>query len=154
HLIAMLEQALQHHEPLAREVGVKAAEAYGRLQASARNGRPIEAGSLVDTLRAYGKWRYQSLLLGQVAAAFVGLRGNMSDTLREITSCRDRLTVLQQQLEAPQEAAPPPSAGRHLFPDDCRGLDEALERLLAGVTPVQLLELDGVAEAVIKERFQ
>jgi hypothetical protein len=154
YLIATLEQVLQHHEPLAREVGAKAADAYGRLQGGARGGRRLDAAAVVELLRGYGKWRYQSLLLGRVAAAFVGLRGNLSDTLREINSCRDSLTALLRRFEAPPEGGPPVEAGRRLFAEGCRDLDQALERLLARVKPEALLELDAQAEAMLKERFQ
>src|SRR5262249_26250937 len=110
-------------------------------------------------LRCYPKWRYQSLLMQQVANAFVAMRGHLSDELREINFCRVRLGELGRCLE-PRPAPATPCAealrtptGRCLYPTGCRDLDEAVEQLLEQISPEELVELDSQVQAVIRERF-
>ncbi len=158
-VVASVEQILQHQEPLARELAQKAAEAYGRLQtfvAAKPTGRrqPLSAGDVVELLRAYPKWRFQSLVLQQASSAFLSLRGHLSDELREINFCRVRLAELQRLLEAPPDTSlSEPRAGRLLLPAGCKDLGEAAEALLAGVGPEALLELDGRVQEVIRSQF-
>jgi serine/threonine protein kinase len=164
-MIAEIERVLQHHEPLARDLTGRAGEAYGRLQVLAglvRGARrqTLPGPEVLELLRNYPKWRYQSLMLQQTAGVFVGLRGHLSDTLREINFCRVRLTELLRRLEidpdrtSPEGTASAPETGKRLYPGGSRTLKEAVERLLAAVTPELLLELDGRQEAMLKQRFQ
>jgi len=158
-VVASAEQILQHQEPLARELAQKAAEAYGRLQAfvaAKPTGRrqPLSAGDVVELLRAYPKWRFQSLVLQQASSAFLSLRGHLSDELREINFCRVRLAELQHLLEAPPDSSlAEPRAGRLVLPAGCKDLGEAVEGFLAGVGPEALLELDGRVQEVIRSQF-
>src|SRR5262249_43748892 len=109
-IVATVEQVLQHHEPLARDVASKAAEAHERLAACAS---PIKVGprrpalavdDVVELLRSYAKKRYQALVLNHLTAAFVSLRGHLSDEQREVNFCRVRLNDLLRKLEdAPPE---------------------------------------------------
>jgi hypothetical protein len=43
--------------------------------------------------------------------------------------------------------------GRRLFPSGCKGLAEAVDRLVAGFSPDDLLDLDAQAEETVKSRF-
>ena len=109
-VVASVEQILQHQEPLARELARKAAEAYGPLQAfvaakPAGRRQPLSAGDVVELLRGYPKWRFQSLVLQQASSAFLSLRGHLSDELREINFCRVRLAELQRLLDAPPDTS-------------------------------------------------
>jgi hypothetical protein len=179
-LVATVEQSLQNHEPLTQELTARAREAFGRLLALAappRSGasrRSVPAADVLELLRSYAKWRYQSLVLGQLAAGFVTLRGHLADEMREINFCRVRLTELLRLLEEPALEADRPAgrpqraahdrapagrpareiAGRYLFTSGCRDFPEAVETFLAGVTPEALRELDAGVEAMLKERFR
>jgi hypothetical protein len=161
HLVVAIEQILQHHEPLTRDLAAKAAGAHARLAALAAGPRPGvrkgTAAEVAELLQGYPKWRYQGLVMSEVFRAFVSLRGHLSDELREVNFCRVRLTELLRLVEAaepPPEAAPPAMAGRRLLPPGCKEFDDAVEWLLAGVSAEGLLELDHRAEAVIKAQFQ
>ncbi len=162
---AMIEQALQHHEPLAKELTTKAAEAYHRLKAIATAPPGSRAASLgtpeiLELLRNYPKWRFQSIVLQQLANAFLRLRGYLSDDLREVNFCRVRLKELQGLFEAPpaavqaSEAAAVPKAGRCLFPSGCKDLQEALEQFLACLTPERYQEADIRIQAAIKREYR
>jgi hypothetical protein len=154
HVIFLVEQVLQHHEPLARDLTARALEAHARLKAVAGGTRRVLAVDVLEWLRLYPKWRYQSLMLGQVAGSFIGLRGHLSDTLREINSCRERLTGLLRQFDTPADVTPSSETGKRIYPDGCQTFDEALDRLLAGVTSEGMLDLDSQVEAMLRARFQ
>ncbi|MFO0841055.1 MAG: hypothetical protein U0797_01480 [Gemmataceae bacterium] len=113
----------------------------------------------------YPKWRHQSLVLQYLSAAFVGLRGHLSDELREVNFCRVRLAELQRVLEEPQPGEVPQSAGngspnsreaavgRTLFLSSCKNLYEAVDLYMSGITDDHLLELDVQMEAMLREGF-
>ncbi len=176
-LVASIEQALQHHEPLLKDLSTQAREVYTRLRMLApapvspsRGGtRLLEKSSSkrghvpdpVELLRAYAKSRYQSLVLGQVASALVTLRGHLADEMREINYCRVRLTELQRMLQEAATATaagasprPPAHLGRHIFPSGCKNLTAALDEVLPAVGAEALGELDGRLEAMFKQQFR
>ena len=117
-------------------------------------GSRCRPATCVELLRAYPKWRFQSLVLQQASSAFLSLRGHLSDELREINFCRVRLAELQRLLEAPPDTSlSEPRAGRLVLPAGCKDLGEAVDGFLAGVGPEALLELDGRVQAVIRSQF-
>jgi eukaryotic-like serine/threonine-protein kinase len=160
--VASIEQVLQHHEPLAKDLDTKAREAYGRLKAltepPAKGARRyvLEPVDVIELLRCYPKWRFQSVMLHQVTAAYVCLRGHLSDELREVNYCRIRLGELLRMLEEPAgeaDAANGADAGRRLFPAGCRDKSEAVEQFLAGIAPEAVHELEASVQAAIRSRF-
>jgi serine/threonine protein kinase len=168
-LVATLEQALQYLEPLARELAQKALEAHERLRLQAHPGRAaagrkaMNPADVLELLRNYPRWRFRSLVLQQVTGAFLGLRGHLSDELREVNFCRVRMAELLRLLEEPppdpaqstwQGAANRPTGiGRKLFTSGCRDLNEAVEQFLSSMTPEHLFELDGKVQETIKAQF-
>ncbi len=159
-VVASIEQILQHHEPLARDLSAKASEAYFRLKAfmapAKTAGRRPQASTaeVLELLQAYPKWQFQSLVLHQASSAFLSLRGHLSDEAREINFCRVRLTELQRLLETPTGAVESePRAGRLLLPSGCKDLNQAVDELLASVGPEALLELDRRMQHAIKQEF-
>lgn len=174
-MIASIEQALQHHEPLARELSGRAAEAYTRLRAvlappptstpgvfrkappSGGNRRPPTPAETRELLRAYPKTLYQSLLLRQAGNILLTLRGHLADEMREINFCRVRLGELLRMLETPAKPAEPAAReailGKHLFPLGCKDLQEAVEHFEGRLGTDALNELDGRMEAMLKKQF-
>jgi hypothetical protein len=165
-VVTTIEQALQHHEPLAKELTQKAREAYECLNAYARPKpgarRPaLGTAELIELARAYAKWHYQSLILTHLSSSFVSLRGHLSDELREVNFCRVRLGELLRLLETPpgRDSLLGPAGGRkwgigkRLYFAGCRNQREAVEHLLEGVTPEHLLDLDGRIEEMLKAQF-
>jgi serine/threonine protein kinase len=168
-----LQRVLEHHEPLARELAARAADAAARVpallaQLQKPSGKGRQAPGPVDVqelLRCYAKWRYQSLVLQQVTRGLVSLRGLLSDELREVNFCRARLTELARAFdqrprdEQPggepgrREAPAPAVPGRTLFPGGCAGLADAAEHVLRGVSAEQVAELDEKIQAMIRQQF-
>jgi hypothetical protein len=164
-LVATLEQVLQHHEPLAQDLARKASEAFEQLRNVLSLGRtskvlPRGPEQVIELCRNYPRWRFQSLLLQYLASSFVGMRGHLSDELREVNFCRVRLNELLRLFEeAPEETLSPKQArdqgsiGRMLFVDDCRSLPEAVTHFMDGLTADHLLELDSRMEAMLQGSF-
>jgi serine/threonine protein kinase len=159
--IATIEQLLQHHEPLIKDLTRRAGEAYLRLRSMIHAVRPggrrlvMPPGDVLELLRSYPKWRFQALMLQQVSGAFLGLRGHLSDELREINFLRVRLTELGRMLESPPEAdqAEAPRRLRNVFPAGCKTMQEAADKFVAAFTPDLLLQLDKQIQEVLLRDF-
>jgi hypothetical protein len=174
-VVARLERTLENHEKLSSDLATRAAEARARIHALLRampslpsvKARVAASTELRELLRNYPKWRNQSLHLQSLGRALVGLRGNMTDQLREINFCRVRLGELLQAfcveeasmrvrlLEEPEPPPPPPSGQvRCLLPAGCTTLEEAVEHFVRDVTPEDACALDHQVQAMISEQFR
>jgi hypothetical protein len=156
-LVATIEQVLEQHEPLQKDLAAQAREAVGRLTEMVRGRRGGGTTDPVELLHGYAKARYQWLVLGQVAAAFVTLRGHLADEMREINFCRVRLGELLRLLQESAAAAQPrptAEAGRYIFPSGCKDLAAAVGEVLPAVGPAALRELDVRLEATLTQQFR
>jgi hypothetical protein len=165
-IVANVEQVLAHHEALSKELTGKAAEAQERImahlaavrtgaQTERRKGPPAVA-ALLELLQVYPKWRYQSLLLKRVLSTYVSLRGHLSDQLREINYCRDRLADLRRSFENPDKSitdADEPGCGRNVFPFGCRNLSDTVKQLTESISTDDLRDLDTKMQDLIQGQF-
>jgi serine/threonine protein kinase len=177
--IPLIEKVLEHHETLSHELTTQAREAHLRIRMllqtfpRATAGKKSNAQSswqtdLLELLRAYPKWRYQSLILQQLSYTYVSLRGNLSDQLREINFCRARLSELARSLEedeyrtkaslVPEKGfdwsqAEPPGPDCALYPGGSRTFEATRDQLLQGLTPEDVLQLDEQMEEMMCEQF-
>jgi eukaryotic-like serine/threonine-protein kinase len=165
--VALIEQELQNHERLAKELATKAEEARERLKAlltnllqgqAPKNRRAAASvGTLLELIRSYPRWRYQGLMCQRVANVYLGLRGQLSDQLREINYCRARLTELLKSFQEPPAQTPMEengSSGRLLFPAGVKNVTEAAKQMLERITPTELRELDVLMQKLLQEQFQ
>jgi hypothetical protein len=178
-MVASIEQVLQHHEPLARELSNRAAELHDRLRVlasapaqtgtqtpvrtsvfrkSSSGSRKVSAAAeLQELLRSYPKTLYQSLMLRQAGDIFLTLRGHLADEMREINFCRVRLGELLRMLSEPtqsEETARAKSAIlKHLFPGGCKDFKETVSYFEAQLTDADLNVLDAKMEAMLKKQF-
>jgi serine/threonine protein kinase len=178
-LRGMVEQALQAHEPIAQELQQRAAKVYQRImklldnssgntptaslwrQTFSRrnaNGPPPVIVELLELLRAFPKYRYQSIIMQHVTGLYLSLRGLLSDQLREIDYCRARLgelvAIFADSTKGQSAGETGPPAGCYLFAEGCKSLDEAVRKLECSVTPTEMLELDGRVQAIIRKQFR
>src|SRR5262249_14146276 len=123
---------------------------------------------LYELLRNYPKWRSQCLHLQTVGRALVGLRGNMTDQLREINFCRVRLAELLQAFSPeqvtvrssvleelpPPPPPPPPGAVRCLLPAGCATLEQAGDHFARDATAEELRALDRQVQDMIVQQFR
>ena len=63
---------------------------------SRKSGAPAatNAAELLELLRVYAKAQYQALLLTCINRLYISVRGHLSDQLREVGFCRQRLDEL------------------------------------------------------------
>lgn len=159
------EQMLEHHEPLCKELAGKAAEAHARIQSLLGQLQANPSGSrraivlstdVLEVLRLYAKWRYQSLVLRRVSTIGVSLRGLLSEQAREVGYCRQRLVDLVKSL-AEAAAAGRTNAdsgpGRYLLPAGAKNLDAALQQLLESVAPEDMKAFDRHMQGMIQQQF-
>ncbi len=159
-LVSQVEQVLQHHEPLTRELTANAEQQHARLEALCAPAKPgqrrssVPARDAVELLRNYAKSRFQCQLLHQVAGAFLSLRGQLSDQLREINFCRNRLSELLRQLENGKVREPQVSIGKQLFAFGCSSQDDAVQYFLSRITGEAIQELDFRMQEMIRSKFK
>jgi hypothetical protein len=166
-LISLIEQELRKQEDLGRELSARAESAHTRIKslltsmiqdASSKNRRAATSvNGLVELMRCYPKWRYQSLMIQRVSSFYVSLRGQLSDQLREINYCRTRLMELLGSFEqslAKTAAEENRSTGRLLFPAGFRTLPEAAKEMRDSITAEELWELDIAIQKLLREQFR
>ncbi|MFO0863103.1 MAG: hypothetical protein U0744_00320 [Gemmataceae bacterium] len=173
--IVIIEAALHAQETLAHELSQKANSYYERIHrmleasGSASGGGslwgfsrktpssiPNFGNELFELMRAYPKLRYQSLVLANVNRLYVGLRGHLSDQIREVGFCRQRLAELAALLKKDDQA---PSAAasqyeQHILPDKCKTLDDAVKQCEASILEEHLLAFDQAAQEMIRKQFR
>lgn len=159
-LSASVQKTLEHYEPLGVELATRVVEARTRIEAllttlqGNRKNLPV-AASLIELLRQYPKWRYQSLVLQQLSATYVSLRGRLSDQLREINFCRARLHDLKTSLQDPPESDGRPDSrpGREFFPAESRDLEEATAHFFADLKAEDWREIDEAMQDLLLREF-
>jgi serine/threonine protein kinase len=176
-LMSRIERTLESHERFGKDLAGRTMETRNRIFALLRalptvpnpKARVAAGQELLALLRNYPKWRYQSLLLQTVSRAFVSLRGNLSDQLRELNFCRVRLSELSLafgepqstprarllEVEAPPSPAPNPADQRirSLLPAGCDSLGQAVEHFVKAFTAEDLQALDRQVQDMITRQF-
>jgi eukaryotic-like serine/threonine-protein kinase len=177
-LHSQIEQSLQAHEQLAKELQQRAAVIFKRLHAltepvglpanatptwrasfGRRNNSQGTSGvELMELLKSFPKCRYQWLILHRVTSLYVSLRGSVSDQLREVDYCRARLGELRELFRDPKTAQNAlvdcvPS-GRYVLSNGCPTLQDAVMLLDGGVGPDELQELDVRVQKIIRKQFK
>jgi hypothetical protein len=179
---ACVQQALEGQETLTRELQERTVGLHQRLrqllngppQANATSTptparwkvpftkRPSQAqiqpeNDLIELVRSFAKCRYQSLVLQHLNRLYVGLRGHLSDQMREIGFCRTRLKELADLLKDGSTASAPatdPTADQMLLPHGADHMDDAVTRLEAGVGGKELLDFDLQIQGLISRQFR
>jgi hypothetical protein len=160
----MIEQILTHHEPLGQELLEKSNKAHERLGSlvagfrdivkGGRKGQPLLA-ELIELLKLYPRWRYQSLVLRTVNYTYTSLRGYLSDQIREVGFFRLRLGELAASFQRAGSKESSGATATHslLFPVGCSNLDEAVDNLFPEMTKEELGELDRRIQCMIQQQF-
>src|SRR5208282_2161131 len=108
-------------------------------------GANISAADLFELVRTYTKTRYHSLVLGHLNRLYLGLRGHLSDQIREVGFCRQRLGELHGLLKPappPHQHEPPRTDRRVLFPPGCLELQDAVAQISQTIGAEDLLHFD------------
>jgi hypothetical protein len=163
-LVTTIDRVCGEYEPLLKEINGRASEAHERLTklleglsgpATSRRAANV-LPNIIELLRAYPRWRLQSLVLQRVFAAYVSLRGTLSDQLREVNYCRERLLDMKRKLiDIPVETTPGTATmlTRALLPEGCRTVAESVEAIRARLSNEDIKELDRRVQHLINQDF-
>ena len=176
-LSAIVERALQAQEQLCKELQERAVRLFLRIHALLDNpaadttrspssslwrlGRKSTsklgvAGEVLELLKSYPKCRYQSLILSHVNRLYVSLRGRLSDQIREVGFCRQRLGELSGLFyqAADNGSGTLTGAEKMLLPGGATRLDDAVKDCLGQVSSDDLLTLDQEVQELIRKEHR
>lgn len=178
-----VEHALQSQETLAKELASRATKLHQRIHQvidkpvatdlpaggawalglGRRAPGPTNGPTTADyfeLMRTYAKTRYHSLVLAHLNRLYVSLRGHLSDQIREVGFCRQRLTELLSLVQGgpaklvsstSQENA---KAEHVILPPGSSNITEVVEQLLRGLTHDDIIAFDGQVQAIIRANFE
>ncbi len=181
HFCVTVEQALQAQEPLAKDLHDRSVLIHQRLQvfldappvlqetrttslwkfgrrSATEKSSPAE--ELLDLLKAFAKCRYQSLVLMHVNRLYLSLRGHLSDQIREVGFCRQRLGELAGLFAAPADDAAARARRRvsesedFLLPAGCTKVEEAITILDKRIGPDELLAFDQRIQVIVEKEYR
>ncbi|MFL5241474.1 MAG: tubulin-like doman-containing protein [Gemmataceae bacterium] len=169
-IVVAMEQILQSYETITTELEKRTLDAFSRIHgildgldknSIPRARVPVAIAELTDLLSNYAKWRYQHLILRQVIKSYISLRGNLSDELREINFCRNRLGELLKAFQKPakigsdkdQAKSTPVSPERKLLPIGCLDVTQAVQQVLETFSQEQREELENRLQAMLLNQF-
>src|SRR5262249_1981318 len=159
-----IDETTKSHEALFAEKSENARRDFERMQlmmqnldnifAQGRKGTPLLT-ELVDIIRTYPKFRYHSLLLKTAHTASTSIRGRLGDQLREIGFSRGKLGELLRVFEDAKDAFPNLNSDPYaLLPVGSRSLPDAVEQLVAGLTPQEFADLDSRMQNLVQLQFR
>lgn len=175
---AVAESALKAQETLGRELQERAAALYTRIhEYTERIDKTLEptpstpaatswfgrsknpaAGlsDLLDLLRLYPKAQFQALLLQCLSRLYISLRGHLSDQLREVGFCRQRLDELAGILQSKPTTTPPQMVAfqKNLLPGGCKRLDDVVARLEENLVEDDFLAFDETIQAYVVRQYK
>ncbi len=174
----IVEQSLKAQETLGKELHERSIQILNKIQQFLETPSQAEAptmsiwkapfsraastnnfgADLLELVRSYPRTRYHALVLAQVSKLYVALRGYLSDQVREVGFCRQRLGELASYvLPAGSEAEPPNTATpqlRVLLPANCANIDDALELIETSITHDDLLAFDERMQTLIRKQYR
>jgi serine/threonine protein kinase len=159
-----LGEAARRQQTLSADLRRRAKEVYRRLpphlEALRQRGGYLRrspkgpaAAELCALFQEYLAARWDSAVARVVGRLCLDLQSNLHKYRRTVECCRPRTL---QFLKALADVAAPAGdldlgLGRYLLPDGCQTLDEAVARLLAGLTPADEEELHEKARLLVGE---
>jgi len=172
--VSIIEDSLQAQESLARELYEKTNALYERihrmLEASGGgsgsgsmwgfrktpSSMPNFGSDLFDLMKSYPKLRYQSLVLAHINRLYVGLRGHLSDQIREVGFCRQRLSELLSLLKTGEQFASSAALPneQYILPDKCATVDDAVKQCEGSILDEHILAFDQTVQDMIRKQFR
>ena len=157
-----IETLEEEYKPLNREVGESYARLFpliGGLNSSGGFAMIVSrksaiAAELLETLTAYPRKRYRSLVLATAITVYRGLLGNIPEYLRDVGYCRSRLDSFAQTLMREATADARSESGAFILPTGCEDLDSAADQFIAAMPPDEILEFDRGFQAQVETKYQ
>jgi hypothetical protein len=174
----LAEQALKMQEALGKELSERAATLYCRIHEifhrCEKNTEKSSAGSsaslwfgrkstgsavtsgadLLELLRVYAKAQYQALLLACINRLYISVRGHLSDQLREVGFCRQRLDELAGLLREKKTASRRGEFERYLLPPGHTRLEEIISALEEALTDDDVICFDEHIQGHIRKQYK
>jgi eukaryotic-like serine/threonine-protein kinase len=109
------------------------------------------AAELIESLRAYGKTRWQAMTQYALSAVYQDLDNNLQKYRRNVDCCRKRIAAFLKNLEdaGAADTNVDLGLGQYLLPAGCRSLDSATEQILAGLGEEELKEINAQVRRLI-----
>ena len=172
----VVEDALKVQEGLAKELSERAAALYKRIHEifdridklddksssgstwfSRKTTSTSKTGNdVLDLLRVYSKTQYQALLLTAINRLYIGVRGHLSDQLREIGFCRTRLEELAGLIRERRTlvSSGPAKFEQFLLPTDAPTLDELVASFEKKLNEEEIVSFDETIQTHIRKQYR
>jgi hypothetical protein len=170
----VVEDALKIQDGLVKELSERAAALFKRIHDLLANADKLDektsgggtwfsrksgskAGNdLLDLMRVYSKTQHQSLLLTAISRLYIGVRGHLSDQLREIGFCRTRLEELASLLRERRDgdSSGPRDFERHLLPEGTKSVDELVDDCEKRLTEEELVGFDEMVQTHVRKQYR
>src|SRR5262249_21689658 len=113
-------------------------------------------GEVHDLLRIYSKTQYQALLLTSINRLYIGVRGHLSDELREIGFCRTRLEELSGLIRERRTlgCSGPASFDEFVLPTGTDSLDVLVEACEKQLTEEEVVGFDETVQSHIRKQYK
>jgi serine/threonine protein kinase len=175
---SVTENALKAQETLAKELHERSAALYSRIQQHiAKSDKTLDGHStgapsgsqwfgrgkgataatdLIELLRVYPKTQFQALLLQCLNRLYISIRGHLSDQLREVGFCRQRLDELAGLVQTKSANAAPQQVEfeKNLLPIGCKRVGDVVARLEEQLTDDDVLAFDEVVQTHVRKQYK
>jgi hypothetical protein len=165
-LSGQLSELLRTKRAQLQEVVGQATELHQHINALAVNlqkgswwpGRKAKtAAELRETLDQFPRLRFQEQVLRHISGVYQALLGILPRQQEEVAFCRQRLGEFQRTLNSGRTVGRQSADlgfGEHFLPVSADTVEGAVETLLKGVKPDDLLALDQKIQGLIKRQFK
>lgn len=151
----LIDGVLRQYEPMATSLNAQAIDAYSQIMAflnPERSQRRPSPNEVVESLRSYPTWRYQSLVLRQACRIYANFKTQLADQLRELQFCRQRLEDITSRFKK-EQAEGLPIAERTLLPRGVGSIDAAVASLEDSITKDDMRLFDKKLQSQIEREF-
>ena len=151
----LIDAGLKQYEATAASLAAQAIDSFGLIHDylnGERGQRRPSPSEVAEAVRTYPTWRYQSLILRQVCRIYMTLRTQLSDQLRELRLCRQRLEDIGTRFRRESVDHLPP-ADRLLLPRGVASVEAAVTALQGSVTADDLRAFDRKLQTRIEQEF-
>jgi eukaryotic-like serine/threonine-protein kinase len=117
----------------------------------------VAARDLVELLRVYPKTQFQALLMQCLSRLYISIRGHLSDQLREVGFCRQRLDELAGLVQSKAADATPTRAvefEKKLLPAGCKRIGDVVKQLEEELTDDDIVAFDDIVQAHIRKQYK
>lgn len=152
---ATIDGILQQYEPMSMNLSAQAMDSFYRIHAYLNAERGQKAPKLeevVECLKTYPTWRYQSLILRQVCRIYQTIKTHLVDQMRELGFCRQRLEEILAGFKRDRRDEFPAN-DRLLLPPGVTSLEAALKTMQSSITPDDVRSFDKKLQTHIEKEF-